>query len=84
MVSVTDAPPEKLYRPDISLTAWRNLAETEYADKIAAAVAHQPAKPERSVRARRATGRNTAAVKTGPVETNGASQPDAPAAAETE
>jgi len=27
MVDVTDAPPERLYRPDASLTAWRNLAE---------------------------------------------------------
>jgi hypothetical protein len=29
MVDVTDAPPERLYRPDVSLTAWRNLAEKE-------------------------------------------------------
>ncbi|MCW2641142.1 MAG: Rieske (2Fe-2S) iron-sulfur protein, partial [Dactylosporangium sp.] len=34
MVDVTDAPPEKLYRPDISLTAWRNLAEGDYTDKL--------------------------------------------------
>jgi len=27
MVEVTDAPPEKLYRPDSSLLRWRNLAE---------------------------------------------------------
>ncbi|NKY58415.1 aromatic ring-hydroxylating oxygenase subunit alpha [Nocardia flavorosea] len=84
MVRVTDAPPEKLYRPDISLTAWRNLAEAEYADKIAAAVAHQPAKPERPVRARRAAGRNTAATASAPAETNGVPQPDSPATAETE
>jgi phenylpropionate dioxygenase-like ring-hydroxylating dioxygenase large terminal subunit len=35
MVDVTDAPPERLYRPDVSLTAWRNLAETETAAKLA-------------------------------------------------
>ncbi len=27
MVDVTDAPPERLYRPDISLTTWRALVE---------------------------------------------------------
>jgi hypothetical protein len=27
MVEVTDAPPERLYRPDVSLTAWRKLVE---------------------------------------------------------
>ena len=27
MVEVTDAPPEKLYRPDESLLKWRKLAE---------------------------------------------------------
>jgi nitrite reductase/ring-hydroxylating ferredoxin subunit len=27
MVDVTDAPPEQLYRPDVSLTAWRKLCE---------------------------------------------------------
>jgi len=27
MVDVTDAPPERLYRPDVSLTSWRALAE---------------------------------------------------------
>ncbi|MFJ7945044.1 Rieske 2Fe-2S domain-containing protein [Streptomyces sp. NPDC096354] len=37
MVDVTDAPPEKLYRPDVSLTAWRNLSEEEYDKKLAAA-----------------------------------------------
>lgn len=36
MVDVTDAPPERLYRPDISLTAWRNLAEQETTDRRAA------------------------------------------------
>ena len=43
MVDVTDAPPEKLYRPDISLTAWRNLSEEEYGKKLAAAGADAPA-----------------------------------------
>ncbi|HEV7977635.1 hypothetical protein, partial [Amycolatopsis sp.] len=52
MVRVTDAPPEKLYRPDLSLTAWRNLAEREYAEKIAAAVAHEPERPVRPARER--------------------------------
>lgn len=27
MVDVTDAPPERLYRPDVSITAWRRLLE---------------------------------------------------------
>jgi hypothetical protein len=36
MVDITDAPPEKLYRPDVSLTAWRNLSEQEYGKKLAA------------------------------------------------
>jgi phenylpropionate dioxygenase-like ring-hydroxylating dioxygenase large terminal subunit len=36
MVDVTDAPPEKLYRPDVSLTAWRNLAERETTERHAA------------------------------------------------
>ena len=35
MVDVTDAPPERLYRPDVSLTAWRKLAEEESERKIA-------------------------------------------------
>jgi phenylpropionate dioxygenase-like ring-hydroxylating dioxygenase large terminal subunit len=35
MVDITDAPPERLYRPDISLTAWRNLAEHEMSAKLA-------------------------------------------------
>ena len=34
MVDVTDAPPEKLYRPDVSLTAWRKLSEEEYGKKL--------------------------------------------------
>jgi phenylpropionate dioxygenase-like ring-hydroxylating dioxygenase large terminal subunit len=34
MVAATDAPPERLYRPDISLTAWRRLAETEFAARV--------------------------------------------------
>jgi hypothetical protein len=29
MVEVMDAPPEKLYRPDVSLTEWRKLVEQE-------------------------------------------------------
>jgi hypothetical protein len=28
MVDVMDAPPEKLYRPDVSITAWRRLCES--------------------------------------------------------
>ncbi|WP_433136166.1 Rieske 2Fe-2S domain-containing protein [Actinomadura nitritigenes] len=35
MVDVTDAPPEQLYRPDVSLTAWRGLAEKEFKAKLA-------------------------------------------------
>ena len=27
MVSMTDAPPERLYRPDVSLLEWRRLVE---------------------------------------------------------
>ena len=27
MVDVMDAPPERLYRPDLSLTEWRKLVE---------------------------------------------------------
>jgi Homotrimeric ring hydroxylase len=27
MVNVMDAPPERLYRPDVSITAWRRLCE---------------------------------------------------------
>lgn len=41
MVEVTDAPPEKLYRPDESLLKWRNLAE-ETAERRAAALAGTP------------------------------------------
>jgi hypothetical protein len=29
MVDVMDAPPERLYRPDISLTEWRKLCEQQ-------------------------------------------------------
>lgn len=36
MVDATDAPPERLYRPDVSLTAWRNLAEDQTNAKLAA------------------------------------------------
>lgn len=34
MVEVTDAPPEKLYRPDDSLLQWRKLAEDTTGDRI--------------------------------------------------
>ena len=34
MVEVTDAPPEKLYRPDDSLLQWRKLAEDTTEDRI--------------------------------------------------
>jgi len=27
MVDVMDAPPERLYRPDVSITEWRKLCE---------------------------------------------------------
>jgi hypothetical protein len=27
MVDVMDAPPERLYRPDVSITEWRRLVE---------------------------------------------------------
>ncbi|WP_336213177.1 Rieske 2Fe-2S domain-containing protein [Nonomuraea sp. LPB2021202275-12-8] len=37
MVEATDAPPERLYRPDVSLTSWRALAEEEYTRKLEAA-----------------------------------------------
>jgi nitrite reductase/ring-hydroxylating ferredoxin subunit len=37
MVDVTDAPPERLYRPDVSLTAWRALAEKDAGRTEAAA-----------------------------------------------
>ena len=29
MISVTDAPPERLYRPDVSLLSWRRMVERE-------------------------------------------------------
>ncbi|MGW4489494.1 Rieske 2Fe-2S domain-containing protein [Amycolatopsis sp. NPDC004368] len=35
MVEVTDAPPEKLYRPDESLLKWRNLAEDTAEERMA-------------------------------------------------
>jgi len=34
MVEVTDAPPEKLYRPDDSLLQWRKLAEDTTEDRV--------------------------------------------------
>jgi phenylpropionate dioxygenase-like ring-hydroxylating dioxygenase large terminal subunit len=36
MVDATDAPPERLYRPDVSLTAWRNLVEEQTSARLAA------------------------------------------------
>ncbi|WP_072803190.1 aromatic ring-hydroxylating oxygenase subunit alpha [Rhodococcoides yunnanense] len=54
MVEVTDAPPEKLYRPDVSLTTWRNLAEEEYTAKLAAAAEFAPKPVVRAPRERRA------------------------------
>ncbi|MCU1653686.1 MAG: (2Fe-2S)-binding protein [Pseudonocardia sp.] len=36
MVDITDAPPERLYRPDVSLTAWRALAEQGFTERLAA------------------------------------------------
>jgi phenylpropionate dioxygenase-like ring-hydroxylating dioxygenase large terminal subunit len=33
MVDVTDAPPERLYRPDVSLTEWRRLCEDVTAER---------------------------------------------------
>lgn len=47
MVDVTDAPPERLYRPDLSLTAWRSLAEREYAARLAATGGAARAGPDR-------------------------------------
>lgn len=35
MVEVTDAPPERLYRPDDSLLQWRKLAETVTEERLA-------------------------------------------------
>lgn len=35
MVEVTDAPPEQLYRPDVSLTAWRRLVEAKARPQVA-------------------------------------------------
>ena len=40
MVDVMDAPPERLYRPDLSLTAWRR--HVEQADLVV-----QPTAPRR-------------------------------------
>src|SRR3712207_4185997 len=34
MVDVTDAPPERLYRPDVSLTEWRKLCEEVASGKV--------------------------------------------------
>ena len=30
MVDVMDAPPERLYRPDVSITEWRRLFEEQH------------------------------------------------------
>jgi hypothetical protein len=35
MVEVTDAPPERLYRPDDSLLQWRKLAQTVTEERVA-------------------------------------------------
>jgi hypothetical protein len=35
MIEVTDAPPERLYRPDDSLLQWRRLAEKTAAERAA-------------------------------------------------
>ena len=35
MVEATDAPPERLYRPDVSLTEWRKLCEETEAARSA-------------------------------------------------
>ena len=43
MVDATDAPPERLYRPDLSLTAWRSLAESATSARLAA-LDEQPGK----------------------------------------
>jgi phenylpropionate dioxygenase-like ring-hydroxylating dioxygenase large terminal subunit len=34
MVDVMDAPPERLYRPDVSITSWRRLCESAPADGL--------------------------------------------------
>ena len=39
MVDVMDAPPEKLYRPDVSITTWRRLCETAPEDGLRGLVA---------------------------------------------
>lgn len=39
MVEATDAPPERLYRPDSSLLAWRRLCEDAHDARLAAAAA---------------------------------------------
>lgn len=46
MVDVTDAPPERLYRPDVSITAWRRMLE-----KARPAV-QEPPRPAPAVRVR--------------------------------
>ena len=47
MVAETDAPPERLYRPDVSLIEWRNLfTERAAAEKPADEKKHrQPQEP---------------------------------------
>jgi hypothetical protein len=34
MVEVTDAPPERLYRPDDSLLKWRKLADDTSEERV--------------------------------------------------
>ena len=50
MVEVTDAPPERLYRPDDSLLQWRKLAEDETEERLrrlaAAGIAPEETGPE--------------------------------------
>jgi hypothetical protein len=49
MVEVTDAPPERLYRPDDSLLQWRKLAESVTEERLArlsaAGLAPEAARP---------------------------------------
>ena len=44
MVAETDAPPERLYRPDVSLLEWRNLF-TELGRKLKSGGAPAPTAP---------------------------------------
>lgn len=59
MVEVTDAPPEKLYRPDDSLLRWRKLAENTTEDRLERLQGEEPASATPAVRtpSRSASGR---------------------------